>query len=47
MAVTTSSIAAAAIAHELCDEDDEIALEKYREISAAPTGAGGNGTGSF
>ena len=32
-ASTLGSFAAAAIAHELCDEDDEIALEKYKEIS--------------
>jgi hypothetical protein len=31
----------------LCDEDDEIALEKHPEISAAPTSARGNGTRSF
>lgn len=47
MAVTTGPIAAAAIAHELCDEGDEIALERYGEISAAPTGAGGEQYGVF
>jgi translation initiation factor 2 gamma subunit (eIF-2gamma) len=38
IAVTVGSTTAAAIAHELRDEDDEIALERYQEISAAPTG---------
>jgi hypothetical protein len=37
-AFTTGATVAWAIAHILCDEDDEIALERYRESSALPSG---------
>ena len=33
---TLGSFAAAGIAYELCDEDDEIALEQVKETAAAP-----------
>jgi hypothetical protein len=42
-AIATGALAAGAIAHALCDEDDEIALERYKENSALSDGAGPQG----
>jgi hypothetical protein len=36
-AITTGATAAGAIAHILCDEDDDIALERCKESSALPS----------